>query len=148
MRKAKALTWASGDSATCKKAFATLCKKKGHMWQCAYHPDVYIRPGKQCHTCLEKQAADENKESVAKEQEEQAEKEERLNKWFKELPGRREDKPRKEKPGKENGPVPAAYVVGGHQGGAGDLDPDPIKTYHKKIRTRLTPNLQATPDNL
>jgi len=144
MRKALALTWASGDSAVCKKAFTTLCKKKGHMRQCPYHQDVYVRPGNQCQTCLEEQVADENKERVAKEQEWKAEKEEQVNKWLKEMPGRREDKPRKEKPGTERNPVPAAYVVGGHQGGAADLDPDPVshrstKTYHNKNTTN--PNL-------
>jgi len=78
MRKALALTWASGDSVICKKAFTVLCKKKGHMCQCPYHQDVYVRPGNQCQTCLEEQAADENKERVAKEQEWKAEKEEQV----------------------------------------------------------------------
>ena len=70
------------------------------MWQCPFHPSAHVRPGKQCATCVIEIAKKEREERAAKEQEENKKKKEEKDKWFREEPGRREDKPRHDKPGK------------------------------------------------
>ena len=70
------------------------------MWQCPYHETVRVRPGGECQTCVTQAESKENEDRKLKEQEENKKKKEENDKWFKEEPGRREDKPRHDKPGK------------------------------------------------
>lgn len=90
------LTDISHHSAECKKPYSALCRAKGHMVPCEYHPENNTLPGKPCAEC--KNYVDAQKRNERKNTEEE---EKRADK-FKETAWFKDDKQRK-KPGMKEG---------------------------------------------
>ena len=121
----------SVDSATCKGGFTARCKRIGHMVQCPTHPDVHFRPGNECHTCEHEKTIGANRERDAREQDKKNKKEQEDSEWYTERPGRREDKPRKNKP-KKCGQVPHLDVIHEEDGGEGHEERGGVSRPHSK----------------
>ncbi|KAL9029919.1 MAG: hypothetical protein Q9196_001892 [Gyalolechia fulgens] len=83
-------------SAACKNPYSALCRARGHMVPCGYHPDNNTLPGDPCAECNNETAAEIRNEEKNIEQEERRAQKLKEMAWFK------DDKQRK-KPGAKEG---------------------------------------------
>ena len=96
------------------------------MWECPFHPGVHVRENNTCQTCALEKLVKIKEACDRKEQEEKKKQTEEEAKWFTEGPGRRVDKPRWEKPGKDESQPDVPEIVDEQQEGVAAPDPEPV----------------------